>query len=155
VRGIWARRPVLAGTAAVALLAGIASGLGYDVVTRPAADESVAPPATPQACAVAQVAWTKSANAQVRMSAEEPRTLVSGFVDAREALVGVQPPAAIAGDWSIVVRYVDEVAKAVDDVKDEAQIESAVVETMGRLDTAGMTAAAQRITAYLKADCEL
>lgn len=155
-QGIWSRPPMLVATAAVALLVGVACGMGYDVVRGGAAtDDDVAPPTTPQACAVTQVAWARSANAQVAMSAEKPDTLVAGFAGARDALAGVQPPAAIAADWSTVVTYVNEVAKAVDEVEDEADVEGAVVAALSRLDTPGMTEAAQRITAYLKADCEL
>lgn len=154
VSGVWARPYMLAATATVALLVGVASGLGYDFLRGTATDEEAPPPATPQACAVAQVAWARSANAQVKMSADDPGTLVTGFAEAREALVGVQPPAAVAADWSTVVGFMDEVSKAVDDAKDESEVEAAVVEVLERQDASAMTAAAKRITAYLKAGCE-
>jgi len=155
VRGVWGRPPMLVATAAVAMLAGVASGLGYGFLSGPDVEDDAVPPATQQACAVTQVAWATSANAQVGMSAEKPETLVRGFLGSREALAGVQPPPAIAADWNTVVGYVDEVAKAVESVEDDSQIEGAVVSALGRLDTAEMTEAAERITTYLKAGCDL
>jgi hypothetical protein len=89
------------------------------------------------------------------MSAEDPATLRSGFLGARDALADVQPPAAIASDWGTVTTYVDTVAEAVADVKDDDEVEAAVAGAVSGLDTTAMTAAAGRITTYLKADCNV
>jgi hypothetical protein len=139
--------------AVVALGVGAASGALQDLTTHdPAAD---LPPTTPQQCAAIQAAWTDWAAAQVGMTADEPATLVQGFVGARDALDGVPVPSGVAADWAVVVTYVGTVAAAVEsvDAADGAAVTAAVGEAIAGLDTAAATQATARVTAYLKDGC--
>jgi hypothetical protein len=152
--GALARRSTAAATGIVALGLGVACGLGVDALRGPDAPEAEAPlPATPEACAVAQVAWSRAASAQASMSQDEPATLREGYLGARDVMDGVEPPPAVADEWGTYVSYVDTVAASVADVTDDAAIADAVGSALAGLDTAEVMAAAERITAYLQADC--
>ncbi len=152
--GALTRRSTVAATGVAALGLGVACGLGVDALRDPAAPEAEqVPPTTPEACAVAQVAWSRAASAQASMSQDEPATLREGYLDAREVVDGVEPPPALADDWGTYVHYVDTVAASVADAGDDAAITDAVGSALADLDTAEVMAAAERITAYLKAGC--
>ncbi len=152
--GVLARRSTVAATGIVALGLGVACGLGVGALRGPDAPEAEAPlPTTPEACAVAQVAWSRAASAQASMSQDEPATLREGYLGARDVVDGVEPPPAVADDWGTYVRYVDTVAASVADATDDAAIADAVGSALASVDTAEVMAAAERITAYLQAGC--
>lgn len=155
-RGVWARPATLVAATAAALVLGVGAGAASQAISGlGGAEAALALVATPQQCAVAQVAWTQSANAQVRLDAADPASLRSGFLGARDALDEATAPPAVAEDWDVVESYVDALAAAVEplDPADGEAVSAAVGQTIGDLDGAAMSAAAARVTAYLKADC--
>lgn len=153
--GFFARRAALVAAAGVALVAGVGSGAGLDVIGRAtgtSSDAATAVVVSPQVCAAAQVAWSRAASAQVRMDVESPRSLRTGFVGARDALSVVDPPGAVITEWATVLTYVTTAADAAQGVEND-EVEDAVAGALEELDTAAMTAASQRITDYLGSDC--
>jgi hypothetical protein len=106
-------------------------------------------------CAEVESAWSAANTAQVSMSVDHPRTLVTGFENARTALKGVEPPADLAADWKVVTGYLSTAADAV--AKADIDSPKAIVEALddaGKdLDTEAMTAASARITQYLDTTC--
>lgn len=154
-----ARPPALAASGALALALGLGAGLAAGAVAGPEAGPqgSVAP----ASCAETKDAWARAAQAQLRLSADEPATLQRGFRDARDALSAVRPPAPVADDWDVVLDYLSTVTDAVEEEvagahgagEDPEAVTAAVASAMGDLDTTAMTAASGRITAFLKEDC--
>lgn len=106
-------------------------------------------------CAATETAWAAANTAQVSMSVDHPRTLVTGFENARVALTSVEPPADVAADWKTVTSYVSTAAKAL--AKADGDSPKAIVKALddaGKdLDTDAMTAASARVTAYLDTTC--
>lgn len=140
----------------MSLLLGVAVGLGSGVLSGGDADAGSSPatvPVEPATCAEAQVAWSRAATAQVSMSADEPRTLRSGFTRARDALAGVRPPDPVVSDWQLVLDYLSTVASAVEEADGDGAVSEAVAGALGTLDTPAMTAASDRVTTYLRGDC--
>jgi len=153
VPGAWRRTSSLAAAGALALITGVGTGLASGVVAdagAPAEVDLLSGP--PDECPVVQAAWSRSASLQLGLSADDPATLRRGFVGAHEALASVHPPPAVREDWLTVLTYVGTVAEEVEGA-DEADLPAVVGETLSRLDTAGMTAASERVTTYLKAGC--
>jgi hypothetical protein len=142
--------------AVVALGLGVAVGAGYDALREPpppTAAAQAAPSADPQACAVAQVAWSRAAAAHAGMAQDQPATVRNGYVDAQAVLAGVEPPPAVAADWATYVTYVDTVAAAVAAVTDDAAVADAAAQALGTVDADAVMTAAERITTYLNAGC--
>ena len=106
-------------------------------------------------CAETEAAWAAANTAQVSMSVEHPRTLVTGFENARVALTSVEPPAEVAADWKTVTSYVTTAAEALSkaDIDSAKSIVGALDDAGKDLDTDAMTAASGRVTAYLDATC--
>ncbi|WP_407319248.1 hypothetical protein UQW22_02365 [Isoptericola halotolerans] len=155
--GLFARGVTLWAAGGLALAVGIGVGAGADYLGSDAEASTDAATATvtevtPEVCAAAQVAWSRAASAQVRMDVESPRSLRTGFVGARDALSMVDPPGAVITDWATVLTYVTAAADATQDVEDD-EVEAAVADALAAHDTEEMTAASQRITDYLAADC--
>ncbi|PRZ09491.1 hypothetical protein BCE75_102204 [Isoptericola sp. CG 20/1183] len=153
--GFFARRATLFVAGAAALLAGVGAGAAVDLVrggAETSTDVATAAVVSPEVCAAAQVAWSRAASAQVRMDAESPRSLRTGFVGARDYLSKVDPPAAVITDWATVLTYVTAAADAAQEAED-GEVGEAVAGALQEHDTAAMTAASQRITDYLGADC--
>lgn len=147
------RRLALVAAAVLALGVGVGSGAVTDLLAHdPGGD---VPPTTPQQCTAIQAAWTDSAAAQVGMTADDPATLVEGFLGARDALEGAPAPSGVAKDWAFVVTYLDTVAAAAESVDpaDGAAVTAAVGAAIAGLDTPAVTEASARVTAYLKAGC--
>lgn len=152
--GVLTRRSTIVATAVVALGLGVGCGLGIDAVGGSGASVAEGPlPATPQACAVAQVAWSRAAAAQASMSQDEPKTLRDGYLRAQAVVDGVAPPPAVADDWVTYARYVETMAGAVSDVTKDAEITDAVATALAGIDTAEVMEASERITSYLQAGC--
>ncbi|MFF3066394.1 hypothetical protein ACFVQ3_17795 [Oerskovia sp. NPDC057915] len=124
-----------------------------------AAEGDAAAPADPAAdtsfCAETEAAWAAANTAQVSMSVDHPRTLVTGFENARVALTSVEPPADVAADWKTVTSYVSTAAKALAKADSDApkEIVKALDDVGKDLDTEAMTAASARVTAYLDTTC--
>ncbi|RXR25026.1 hypothetical protein EQW78_06085 [Oerskovia turbata] len=106
-------------------------------------------------CAETEAAWAAANTAQVSMSVDHPRTLVTGFENARVALTSVEPPADVAADWKTVTSYVSTAAKALAKADSDApkEIVKALDDAGKDLDTDAMTAASARVTAYLDTTC--
>lgn len=106
-------------------------------------------------CAATEAAWAAANTAQVSMSVDHPRTLVTGFENARVALTSVEPPADVASDWKTVTTYVSTAAEAVSkaDIDSPKAIVKALDDAGKDLDTQAMTAASARVTAYLDTTC--
>jgi hypothetical protein len=106
-------------------------------------------------CAGTEAAWAAANTAQVSMSVDHPRTLVTGFENARVALTSVEPPADVAADWKTVTSYVSTAAKALAKADSDSpkEIVKALDDAGKDLDTAAMTAASARVTAYLDTTC--
>ena len=147
------RRLAVVVATAAALVAGVGAGAAGSLLGEGSPAQVAA--ASPEVCAAAQVAWTTSAARQAGMLPEQPETLRTGFVGASLALADVEPPPAIAEDWGAVKSYLDEVAAPLGDVDpgDSETITDVVADALARLDTAAVTAAAARVTAYLKSSC--
>lgn len=153
--GLFARRTTLVVAAGAALAAGIGAGAGLDLIrgsAGAASDVATAAVVSPEVCAAAQVAWSRAASAQVRMDAESPKSLRTGFVGARDNLSKVDPPAAVITDWATVLTYVTAAADAAQEAEDD-EVAEAVAGALQQHDTEAMTAASQRITDYLGTDC--
>ena len=153
--GLFARRPTLFVATGVALVAGIGAAAGVDLIRGDAqgsSDVATAAVVSPEVCASAQVAWSRAASAQVQMDAESPKSLRTGFVGARDNLSKVDPPGAVITDWATVLTYVTAAADAAQAAEDD-EVEEAVAGALQEHDTEAMTAASQRITEYLGADC--
>ncbi|QAY69837.1 hypothetical protein [Xylanimonas protaetiae] len=141
-----------------AVVVGLAAGVGANAVSglvREAGATSDVPPPTPQQCAAIQAAWTNAAASQVGMTADDPASLRTGFLGARDALDGVVAPSGAAADWDLVATYLGTVAAAVEpvDPADGAAVTAAVGTALAGLDTPAVTAASARVTAYLKSGC--
>jgi len=137
----------------VALLTGLGAGFASGLVAGPGTSAEGGGTVGPaDACTVVQAAWSRSATLQLGMSVDDPATLRRGFVGARDALVEVHPPAAVAEDWQTVGTYVGTVADEIE-AADEADTASAVAGALADLDTAAMTQASDRITTFLKGGC--
>lgn len=155
-----ARPPVLTASGALALALGLGAGLASGAVPGPRAEPADGAVA-PASCAETKDAWARAARAQLRLSADDPATLQRGFRDARDALSAVRPPAAVADDWEVVLGYLSAVTEAVEEEaagahgagQDPEAVTAAVAGAMGDLDTAAMTQASDRVTAFLKEDC--
>lgn len=106
-------------------------------------------------CDATEAAWAAANTAQVSMSVDHPRTLVTGFENARVALTSVEPPADIAAEWKTVTSYVSTAAKAL--AKADSDSPKAIVKALddaGKdLDTDKMTAASAKVTEYLGTTC--
>ncbi|MEU2199910.1 hypothetical protein [Isoptericola sp. NPDC019482] len=153
VRGPWRRRSSLAAAGAVALLLGLGVGVASGFVWEAGAPaEVVLAAGPPDECPVVQAAWSRSASLQVGMTADDPATLERGFVGARDALTEVRPPAEVRDDWITVATYVGAVADEIE-AADEGEVAAAVAGALAGLDTEAMTAASNRVTTFLKADC--
>ncbi|HWV77963.1 MAG TPA: hypothetical protein VN027_11705 [Isoptericola sp.] len=149
----WRRRSSLAAAGAVALLLGLGVGVASGFVWQAGAPaEALLEAGPPDECPVVQAAWSRSASLQVGMTADDPATLRRGFVGARDALAEARPPAEVRDDWLTVATYVGEVADEIE-AADEDEVATAVAEALAGLDTQAMTAASNRVTTFLKADC--
>ncbi|WP_188521786.1 hypothetical protein [Isoptericola cucumis] len=154
----WSRPAPLAASGAVSLLLGVAVGLGSGVLgdaggAAASGEASAAVPVEPATCAEAQVAWSRAATAQVAMSADQPRTLRTGFTRARDALAAVRPPEPVVADWQVVLDYLSTVATAVEKADGDDDVPGAVAGALESLDTPAMSAASDRVTTYLRDDC--
>ncbi|WP_125773110.1 hypothetical protein [Antribacter gilvus] len=141
---------VLAGVVAL----GLGLGAGWVQGARSEAEDNL-PPTTPQACASATWAWAQSNSAQSVISADDPVSLRTGFMKARDALDGVAPPAAIAEDWATVQSFITAMATSlepVDPANPEALLAAANEGGTG-LDQPKMTEAAGRVQEYLSRSC--
>lgn len=141
---------VLAGVTAAAL--GLGTGWG---MTQLQGDEKVLSTADAASCAQTQMAWTQAANAQSAMVEDQPDTLRKGFINARNALQGVTPPEAIAGDWAIAFTYYSTVANNIEKVKatDGPAVSDAVGGAQQELDTEAMVEASQRVQEFVASNC--
>lgn len=142
---------VLAGVTAAAL--GLGTGWG---MTQFQGDGKVLSTADAASCAQTQMAWTQAANAQSAMVEDQPDTLRKGFINARNALQGVTPPEAIAGDWAIAFTYYSTVANNIEKVKatDGPAVSDAVGGAQQELDTEAMVAASQRVQEFVASNCQ-
>lgn len=142
---------VLAGVTAAAL--GLGTGWG---MTQVQGGEKVLSTADAASCAQTQMAWTQAANAQSAMVEDQPDTLRKGFINARNALQGVTPPEAIAGDWAIAFTYYSTVANNIEKVKatDGPAVSDAVGGAQQELDTEAMVAASQRVQEFVASNCQ-
>ena len=133
--------------AAAAADADAAAGAPADGAADPAVDTSF--------CAATEAAWAAANTAQVSMSVDHPRTLVTGFENARVALTSVEPPADVAADWKTVTSYVSTAAKALAKADSDSpkEIVKALDDAGKDLDTQAMTAASARVTTYLDTTC--
>ncbi|MEV7963022.1 hypothetical protein [Oerskovia paurometabola] len=143
-------------SAAVDAATDAASAADADAGAAAAAEGGEAAPAVDTSfCAATETAWAAANTAQVSMSVDHPRTLVTGFENARVALTSVEPPADVAADWKTVTSYVSTAAKAL--AKADGDSPKAIVKALddaGKdLDTDAMTAASARVTAYLDTTC--
>jgi hypothetical protein len=120
-----------------------------------AAEGAEAPAVDTSFCAETEAAWAAANTAQVSMSVDHPRTLVTGFENARVALASVEPPADVAADWKTVTTYVSTAAEAVAkaDIDSPKAIVKALDDAGKNLDTQAMTAASARVTEYLDTTC--
>jgi hypothetical protein len=141
---------VLAGVTAAAL--GLGTGWG---MTQLQGDDKVLSTADAASCAQTQMAWTQAANAQSAMVEDQPDTLRKGFINARNALQGVTPPEAIAGDWAIAFTYYSTVANNIEKVKatDGPAVSDAVGGAQQELDTEAMVEASQRVQEFVASNC--
>lgn len=141
---------VLAGVTAAVL--GLGTGWGMSLLQGGDGELSTADAAS---CAQTQMAWTQAANAQSAMVEDQPDTLRKGFINARNALKGVTPPEAIAGDWAVAFTYYSTVANNIEKVEanDGAAIRSAVGGAQEELDTEAMVEASQRVQEYVASNC--
>lgn len=106
-------------------------------------------------CVPASEAWAQSAKAQVDVSLAHPRSVVTGFTTAREALASVEPPDAVVEDWTLVRNYVTEIADAVEETgtDDPVRLGKAIDSVGDDIDTAALTAASGRVTSYFQDGC--
>lgn len=141
---------VLAGVTAAAL--GLGTGWG---MTQLQGDDKALSTADAASCAQTQMAWTQAANAQSAMVEDQPETLRKGFINARNALQGVTPPEAIAGDWAIAFTYYSTVANNIEKVKatDGPAVSDAVGGAQQELDTEAMVEASQRVQEFVASNC--
>lgn len=141
---------VLAGVTAAAL--GLGTGWGMTLLQ---GDDKVLSTADAASCAQTQMAWTQAANAQSAMVEDQPDTLRKGFINARNALQGVTPPEAIAGDWAIAFTYYSTVANNIEKVKatDGPAVSDAVGGAQQELDTEAMVEASQRVQEFVASNC--
>ncbi|MCF4119567.1 hypothetical protein L1785_01065 [Antribacter sp. KLBMP9083] len=139
----------------LAALVALGGGLGAGWVLDQAGGAEELPAASPQACATAQLSWAQSNNAQASMNGEDPATLRNGFIQSRNALDGVNPPAAVAEDWGTVVGFVTAAAGAVEgiDPADSEGVVAALNSVGPSLDQQEMIAASKRISTYLESGC--
>ncbi|MEU4387200.1 hypothetical protein [Promicromonospora sp. NPDC023805] len=142
---------VLAGVTAAAL--GLGTGWGMTLVQGDG--DKVLSTADAASCAQTQMAWTQAANAQSAMVEDQPDTLRKGFINARNALQGVTPPEAIAGDWAIAFTYYSTVANNIEKVKatDGPAVSDAVGGAQQELDTDAMVEASQRVQQFVASNC--
>ncbi|MBD8078896.1 hypothetical protein [Cellulosimicrobium arenosum] len=108
-----------------------------------------------EACAAAQESWNAAARAQVDLSVEHPRDLVTGFVTARDALAEATPPPDVVADWAVVRSSLTVIADAVEATgpEDRADLVRAIDRAGRHVDTGALAAASERVTAYLQAGC--
>ncbi|GAB4084666.1 hypothetical protein GCM10028784_12960 [Myceligenerans cantabricum] len=111
--------------------------------------------ATPQQCAAAQTAWTKAANAQTGISEEEPASVRTGFIDARNAMTAVDVPDGIAEDWENAHAFYTTVADALEEKKagDTQGIAEAAEIASAKVDTDDMIETSKRITRFVNEQC--
>ncbi|MBD7979606.1 MULTISPECIES: hypothetical protein [Oerskovia] len=142
-------------SAAVDAATDAASAADADAEAAAAAGGEADPAVDTSFCAETEAAWAAANTAQVSMSVEHPRTLVTGFENARVALTSVEPPAEVAADWKTVTSYVTTAAEALSkaDIDSAKSIVGALDDAGKDLDTDAMTAASGRVTAYLDATC--
>lgn len=140
---------VLAGVTAAALGLGTGWGMSF---SQGGDVPSVADAAS---CAQTQMAWTQAANAQSAMDEDQPETLRRGFINARNAMEGVTPPAPIAEDWAVAFTYYSTVANNIEKVKpdDGPAVTSAVGGAQEGLDTDAMVQAFERVQEYVASNC--
>ncbi|GAA3230850.1 hypothetical protein ACFP63_16215 [Oerskovia jenensis] len=145
-----------ADSAAVDAATDAASAADADAGAAAAAEGGDAAPAVDTSfCAPIEAAWAAANTAQVSMSVDHPRTLVTGFENARVALTSVEPPADVATDWKTVTSYVSTAAKALAKADSDSpkEIVKALDDAGKDLDTQAMTAASARVTTYLDTTC--
>lgn len=142
-------------SAAVDAATDAASAADADAEAAAAAGGEADPAVDTSFCAETEAAWAAANTAQVSMSVEHPRTLVTGFENARVALTSVEPPAEIAGDWKTVTSYVRTASEALSkaDIDSAKSIVGALDDAGKDLDTDAMTAASGRVTTYLDTTC--
>ncbi|MFD6140629.1 hypothetical protein [Promicromonospora sp. NPDC060271] len=141
---------VLAGVTAAAL--GLGTGWGMTTLQ---GGETALSTTDAASCAQTQMAWTQAANAQSAMVEDQPETLRKGFINARNALQGVTPPEAIAGDWAIAFTYYSTVANNIEKVKatDGPAVSDAVGGAQQELDTEAMVEASRRVQEFVASNC--
>ncbi|RPF23130.1 hypothetical protein [Myceligenerans xiligouense] len=140
----------------VAAVVAVALGLGVGWATS-FFDSGENLAATPQQCAAAQTAWTKAANAQTGISEDEPASVRSGFIEARDAMAAVDDvPPGIADDWESAHGFYTTVADALEAKKagDAEGIAEAAQIASTKVDTDDMIATSKRITRYVNANCD-
>ncbi|MBE7698728.1 hypothetical protein H9623_00200 [Oerskovia sp. Sa1BUA8] len=146
-----------AGTDSAAVDAATDAASAADAEAAAAAAEGAEPdPAVDTSfCAEVEAAWAAANTAQVSMSVDHPRTLVTGFENARVALTSVEPPADVAADWKTVTSYVSTAATALAKADSDSpkEIVKALDDAGKDLDTDAMTAASARVTEYLDTTC--
>jgi hypothetical protein len=152
-RGLLARKRGLVAVAVAALVVGTGTGAALDAVVQGGQPEAAVVPVTsPEACASAQVAWSRAAQAQVQMDVSDPGSVREGFSRAQTALAASEAPAAVAAQWGTVADSVAAVVAAGEGVEEDG-LEEAVAGALAGLDTAAMMAASQQVTDYLATDC--
>ncbi|MBL0887190.1 hypothetical protein [Myceligenerans indicum] len=111
--------------------------------------------ASPQQCAAAQTAWAKAANAQTGISEDEPASVRSGFIEARDAMESIDVPEAIAKDWGAAHTFYATIADALEaeEAGDAEGIAEAAQIASTKVNTDDMIATSKRITRYVNADC--
>ncbi|GAA1848429.1 hypothetical protein [Myceligenerans crystallogenes] len=140
----------------VAAVVAVGLGLGVGWTTNYFGSGKNLAAATPVQCAAAQTAWTKAANAQTGVSEENPASLRSGFIDARDAMASASDvPEAIATDWEYAHTFYATIADAIEkkDPGDAAGIVEAAAAASGDVDTDTMLETSARITRYVNSDC--
>lgn len=142
---------VLAAVVAVVL------GLGVGWTTNYFSSGQNLAAATPQQCAAAQTAWTKAANAQTGISEDDPASVRSGFIEARDAMATANVPPAITEDWEAAHTFYATVADALEEQKagDAEGIAEAAQTASTKVDTEDMIATSKRITRYVNAGCNV
>lgn len=96
-----------------------------------------------------------AANAQTGISEEDPSSLRSGFVKARDAMASITPPDGIAQEWNDAQTFYATIADAVEKKKagDAEGIVEAAAAASGKVDTNAMLETSKQITAYVNDNC--
>lgn len=139
----------------MAALAAVVLGLGVGWTMNLLNSDRSEATATSQECAAAQTAWTKAANAQTGISEEDPASLRSGFINARDAMASITAPEGIAEEWEKAHTFYATIADAVEEKKagDGEGIVDAAAAASGKVDTNAMLETSKLITQYVNSDC--